>query len=1453
MNADYSIGVCLGASTISAVKLKKENNNITVEKIIRRHHEGNPKDEFAAVMDVIGPKDGNIMVTGRSFRDFVAVPSITEPEASEYALEYVNRNRKQKYDALVSAGGETFMVYRLDSGHKVAGISTGNKCASGTGEFFLQQIKRMNLGIHEAIDAAEKGTVYQVSGRCSVFCKSDCTHALNKGVPVSDVTAGLCRMIGDKITELIIKIPHERIMVVGGTSLNRVVMSHVKKSLKHIDIPEEAPYFEALGAALAGFEKGVALPENYFNSDHSSFAALPPLKDGEKLVKFSKAEKGIAVSGDKCIIGLDVGSTTTKAVLLRVSDDKVLSSVYLRTNGNPIEASRQCYYHILDELDGMDVRVTGIGVTGSGRRIAALYSLTDGVINEIIAHAAAAVHFDPEVDTIFEIGGQDAKYTHLTNSVASDYAMNEACSAGTGSFLEEAAYESFNVDYKEIADLAVKGGNPPNFSDQCAAFISSDIKNASHEGIGKNDILAGLVYSICFNYANRVKGHRPVGGKIFMQGGVCYNRAVPLAMALILNKEIVVPPDPGLMGAFGVALELKKRINLGLAEEGDFDIEKIIHRRIKAEKSFICAGGKEKCDLKCSISRIKIEEKTYNFGGACSRYYNMRIKADVDPGKLDFVKERNRLMFEKYAPPMPVKENAPAVGINRSLLVHRMFPLYYNFFANLGCRIILPDKVNEDAFDMQTTSFCFPAQVAIGLFDNLADKKPDYYFMPHLEEIYVPNGIKRKEFSATCIFTQGEGMWMRQTFRDKVDGAKILTPTLNFSKGFEAGRGVFSDIAEQIGFSGKEGADAFDKAVKMQKDARKERKEAGKKLLEELHKDPEKTAVVLFGHPHNAFAGETNKGIPRKFSSRGHIIIPFDMISADDEPLAELYEGYMHWEMGQKIIKAAQTVSRDPQLYGVFITNFLCAIDSLLVTYFRRTMGTKPSLTLEIDGHTADAGIDTRVEAFLDVVKNFRELKKDDKKEADDVFRQAEIIMSGKGAFYLDSKGRKTNIKDPSVKLIIPSMGDLSNTLLASAFRRVGINAEGMPKADQEVLRLGRSVTTGKECLPMIICLGSMMKYIKHHKKPGEKLVVFQPKAAGYCRFGQYHIYMNMLIREKKLEDVALISLASEEGYAGLGPSFTINAWKALVAGDILDDIRNAIRTIAIDAGEGLRILDEEHKKIMDSVSGVSGKSLYRQLKESAAVFSKIQTKIPVEKAPTVPVMGEIFVRRDAFSNRDIAQRLADKGFIAKTGHITEWLHYVNYMIEEKLQEPEHDNFLGWVDFLLSSKIQKHIDKKIKKIMEKSGLYLYEEMDMESIIKYSKHLLPPALKGEPGITLGIVFKDVFNHHAGAVNIGPFSCMPVRFTEALAANNMDMKSKMEACLAAGGKEYLEDGFNESDRIPFLTIEADGNPYPQLLEARFESFCLQAKRVAEKQGKIIPPDIAETKSNTAAVKR
>ena len=1425
-------GICLGASTISAVELGRDGNKTEVLKVIRKEHDGNPKEVFVEVVKELNTGDAPVLVTGRRFRTYVNLPSITEPEAVEEALQLINP-KGEKFDAVVSAGGETFMVYRLDSNSRITGISTGNKCASGTGEFFLQQIKRMDLGLENAIETALNGEPYAVSGRCSVFCKSDCTHALNKGVPVGNVAAGLCDMIAEKIVELVVKVPHEKIMITGGTALNSAVIKYVKQHLENVIVPKEAPYVEALGAAMAAFEKGKAVSKEMFNEGVTSFTTLIPLKEAEKLVTFNKSERGILKEGDRCILGLDVGSTTTKAVLLRADDDKVLADIYLRTNGNPIEASRKCYESILEQMKGIKAKIVGIGVTGSGRQIAGLYSLTDGIINEIIAHAAAAVFFDPEVDTIFEIGGQDAKYTHITAGVASDYAMNEACSAGTGSFLEEAAYESLGVDYREIADVAIKAKRPPNFNDQCAAFISSDIKNASHEGITREDILAGLVYSICFNYVNRVKGHRPVGNKVFMQGGVCYNKAVPLAMAAITQKPIIVPPDPGLMGAFGVALEIKKRLALGLLKEENFDLVKIIGRQVVNEKPFVCAGGKEKCDLKCKINMIRIEDKVYPFGGACNRYYNQRFKINVDADKLDFVSARNKLAFEKYCPALPVNEKAPSIGINRSFIVHQIFPLYYNFFSTLGCKIITSEEMDENALHKQTTSFCYPAQVSLAMFSDLISKNPDYYFMPHVEEMNVENGEPRKEFSATCIFTQGEAFWMKQIFRDKGLEDKMLTPTLNFAKGYEKEKGKFVEIGKKLGFTAAKSAEAFEKALSVQAAYREEKKKLGRDVIEELHKHPEKTAVVLFGAPHNAFNADTNKGIPKKLTTRGYMVIPFDILPTEHEVIEDPHDDYMHWEIGQKIIKGAQIVKKDNQLFGMYITNFLCAIDSLLVTYFRRIMNQKPSLTLEIDGHTADAGIDTRVEAFIDVVKNYLEITKKEKEPVHSSYVPARILVENTGMFFVDSEGEKFKLTDKRVKMILPNMGDLTTPLVASVFRKEGVNTEAMGVADKETLRLGRSVTTGKECLPMVLCIGSMLKYLETRTNKDEKLVVFQPRAAGYCRLGQYHVFMNMLVKERKIKDVALLSLANEERYTGFGPKLMINAWYALLAGDVLDDIRNSIWTIAKDPVSGEEILNQEHKKIELSLDGSSGIDFYKQIKMSAKVLSKIPLKMKLHEAPEVSVMGEIFVRRDTFSNKGIAKRLAEKGFIARTAHISEWLYYLTYMIENKLHIPDY-TMLGWLEYKITDATQRYMEMKVKKIFEKSGLYVAEAVDIDDIVKYSEHILPKALKGEPGMIMGVTMRDVFNKYAGVVNIGPFSCMPVRFTEAVVSNSLDMKGKQEAYKFAG--EALDQGaFGDEDRMPFLTIEADGNPYPQLLEARFDSFSLQAARVAEKQGK------------------
>jgi predicted CoA-substrate-specific enzyme activase len=704
-----SLGICVGAWSISFVEIEEKNDKIQIIKTEKIIHSGNPQKFLIEKLKNIDFSETKIVVTGRKFRNFVNLPNISETEATEIAFKFliknklvnnlINKDLAEKYSAIVSLGAETFLIYNLDKTNNISNVFSKNKCASGTGEFFLQQIKRMDLSLDEATQLAENAEPYKVSGRCSVFCKSDCTHALNKGINKANVAAGLAKMIAEKIYELIRNKNDEKILLIGGVTKNKIVVDFVKKNYNNIEIPEEAEYFEALGAAIYSIENKEVRDKNELNNKikqfdenkifkekNSSFSFQKPLKNFVDKVIFKESERRKAKNGEECILGLDVGSTTTKAVIISKETNAILASVYLYTNGNPIKAAKLCYQKLYDDLKndlkgennennsdienniskvennisenknnnfGKSIKIVGIGTTGSGRQIAGLYALTNGIFNEITAHSTAAIFFDPEVETIFEIGGQDAKYTYIINKVPADYAMNEACSAGTGSFIEEAALESLNVKVTEIEKLALSAENPPNFSDQCSAFISSDIKTAQQEGISRENLIAGLTYSICLNYLNRVKGNRPVGKKVFMQGGVCYNKAIPIAMAAISETEIIVPPDPGLMGAFGVALQVKEKQNLGLLEIGNFSLPELINREIKEQKSFICQGGNEKCDLKCNINVVEIAGKKFSFGGACEKYNNINVEKSNNINqtnaenleKYDFVQKRNRLMF----------------------------------------------------------------------------------------------------------------------------------------------------------------------------------------------------------------------------------------------------------------------------------------------------------------------------------------------------------------------------------------------------------------------------------------------------------------------------------------------------------------------------------------------------------------------------------------------------------------------------------------------------------------------------------------------------------------------------------------------------------------------------------------------------------------------------------------
>lgn len=1441
---DQAIGICLGASTVSVVHLRQPaSSDCTASpEIVSAQtypHGGDPRKILKSVLsssDFEGVRQ--MAATGRRFREFVNLTTISEPEAVEYAYRHV-RSPGINSPAIVSAGGETFMVYVLDDKGRISNVITGNKCASGTGEFFIQQLRRMGVTLEEAALWSATETPYQVSGRCSVFCKSDCTHAINKGIPKSRVTAGLCRMMANKILELLKNVEKRNIMITGGSSRNQMMIDYLKSSIPGLIVPDEAPYFEALGAALWAFENPGAVrceAEKLFVPGAVSFDTLPRLTDFEDQVTFKSMDFDTANPGDECILGLDVGSTTTKAVLLRNNDNAMLASVYLYTNGDPVGASRQCYREILRQIekdvDPSRISVSGLGVCGSGRQIAGLHALTDGVINEIVAHAAAAVFFDPEVDTLFEIGGQDAKYTYITSGVPSDYAMNEACSAGTGSFLAESAFETLGVAVESIADVALGAENPPNFNDQCAAFIASDIKTAVHEGLAHEDIVAGLVYSICMNYTNRVKGNRPVGSKVFMQGGVCYNKAVPLAMAALSSKPIIVPPEPGLMGAFGVALEIKKRIDMGLMEPKAFDLQILADREVVYKKSFICKGGKEKCDRGCEIAVIELEGKRYPFGGACNRYYNLRYHIDYDITALDLVKKREKLVFDKYAADSgDVLNKRGRVGINKSFLTNTYYPLYSTFFAKIGFEPVLSSQPSEKGCDLRNAAFCYPAEISHGFFYSLITEPdpPEFFFLPHVKSIYVENGDPNSQL---CPFVQSEPYFLTTTFRDilgqlREKGTRVLTPFIEMGKGIDQAREPLVKMAEEMGVDRKTARAAFETAKKSQQDCFAEMRQLGRHALDEIQADPEKIGVVIFARPYNGFVEEAHMGIPHKLASRGVKVIPLDFLPLE----AEESKNHMYWGMGQLILKAARFVKGHPQLFGTYITNFSCGPDSFVVGYFRDIMGRKPSLTLELDSHTADAGIETRIEAFLDIVAEYRQLlMNQNKTPAGKAFVPARTFVEKGMPMVKTSSGKVLALTDPGVTFLVPSMGRLGTELISSVFEASGFHVAPHPPADENVLKLGRAHTSCKECLPLILTTGSLLNYAFNIKKKDEVLVYFMASASGPCRFGQYSVFMEDLVRRLEIKDVAIFSLTSDNSYFGLEPHFNYyKAWWALVISDLMEDLRSMLLANASDVDSAMKIFDDRWLSIVHAMRHKGLSQILAELDKSVESFSKIDMKKDPADVPVILVTGEIFVRRDGLSRQYITERLAQKGFAVVCSPVSEWIRYADYCVENEGGSWKQLSFAKKLRFKIRQIFMNRYEKKIFGCLAKTGLVHNPWTDVRKVIENATPYISPNLGGEAILTVGSALTEIASEACGVIAIGPFGCMPNRISESILNEVMTKDDKLAV---AHREKYLETVLADLDSLPFLAVESDGSPFPQLIEAKLEAFCLRALRLHER---------------------
>ncbi len=1409
---DTTLGIDIGSTTVKACLLRGET------EIAHRveAHDGDVPGTLRRTLEALEIDPGSpprAVVTGTEGRFRLDLPEVIAPVAAERGLDALGISPR----AVVSMGGEDLVVHVLDERGRIASTYSGNKCASGTGEFFRQQLGRMDLRLEQLDEAVRGASVHKISARCSVFMKSDCTHRLNKGeCTVGDIALSLSKLMADKVSEFLVKgrVGSGRVVLIGGVTRNRHMVELLRRQWPSIEfvVAGRSPYFEAWGAALIAAEGGAPLPAAdrlLCNENSLSFSTYPPLDEMRDRVKYLSSMRGEFDPDAEYILGVDGGSTTTKAALVNAETREIVAEHYGRTHGNPVRALKLCLSRVLEQIGGARPRISLAATTGSSRELLGMFLETAGVYNEIIAHTVGTTYFEQDADTIFEIGGQDAKYVHLNNSVPIDYAMNEACSAGTGSFLEESAQGDLNIGAAaDIAPVAIRAAAPLKFGEHCSAFINSDIRKAIQQGATREDIAAGLVCSIVSNYLNRVVGNRFVGERVVLQGGVAKNRAVPLAFARLTGKRVIVPPDPELMGCFGVALLAAAKNREGLLERGEFDLSEIIEREIVSRGTFTCKA----CDNRCEIRRLEIDGRRYPFGGRCSRFTGVRRKKRRDEGGgeiVDYTRIRSEMLFERFAPDPAtlVKRSETVVGVPMAFSVHSLWPLYSWFFHELGVEIAPSREISPRGLAKLESNYCFPAEIAHGAIQDSLDRDPDFLFLPFFRD--MPSTERQPVHACACPLTQGLPFFARQAF--DLDDSRVLRPMISFKSGVQVTREQFEQVAERLGFTRAEGAAAFQRGLDEQRRFQREYRELGERVVEEIVSQPDRIFVALLGRPYNAFTGDANMGIPRKLVTRDVTVVPFDMLYHPDSRVFP----NMYWYYGQQDMKAVRRAREIPNLYVTWLTNFSCAPDSFMIHYLRWMMGQKPYLVLEIDSHTADAGIDTRIEAFLDIVESYRRAGLSE--PAPRPPRRYELEPKKEYLDVVDRlTGERIDIRDQRVKLIWPSMGDLSTEITSAAARKAGVNSHHLPVPDVQTTQLARNVASGKECIPALLVLGLILQYMQKHppNRPDEILLFFVPSTLGPCRTGQYHVFYENLFAEFGWDNVRILVADSSNSYREMGPSFSREIWWALVLGDYFTDVRTALRLVARDVPSATRVFDRCWRRIVGATR--EGGDVEAAVAAAGRELSAVPRRRDIEDLPRVLIVGEIYVRRDTFSVAEITDFLVSKGIFPKVTGITEWVSYTDHSRKHRMQQERRLNgrFGSLRPAALRDRAWHHLESFYKGMVEHkvarhllpTGLIPPVPHDMDEIVgNTERYFIDPELESEASVSSGVAATAMRDGYSGIAIIAPFACLPGRLVEGVYAP-----------------------WARRHGYPVIALENDGQPYPPNVVARMEIFAHNVSR-------------------------
>lgn len=1266
--AQFKIGLDVGSTTAKMVVLDTYGNAVFTG--YERHHADIPNavgGMLRAALLKLGDIEAAVAVTGSvgmGVSERLCIEFIQEVVA---ATLYV-RATQPGIATIIDIGGEDAkIVYLKDNGN--ADLRMNGNCAGGTGSFIDQMATLINVMPAELGDLALKAeSIYPIASRCGVFSKTDVQNLISKNVSKPDIAASVFHAVA---VQTIVTLSHgyevvPKILFCGGPLTFIPALRNAFVDYLHLEdddyvIPENGNLIPAWGAAISAGEEGALsirlseLVNKLLNSDTKNSARynprLPRIFNSREEYdewlsrKSDNSIERISLAGykGKAYLGIDSGSTTTKIV---VTDDRqrIIFSFYDHNNGNPIEAVSRGLGRLAAECmkAETDLEIAGSCSTGYGEDLTkAAFGLDAGII-ETIAHYSAARKICPEVSFILDIGGQDMKAMYVENGVLSRMEINEACSSGCGSFIETFA-TSLNFKVDDFAREACLAENPSDLGTRCTVFMNSKVKQVMREGATVGDIAAGLSYSVvrnCLYKVLKLKQPGEMGDNIVVQGGTMRNDSVVRALEILAGVEVSRSETPELMGAYGCALYAAEMV----AGEGYTTISQLLATSEYESKKVHCKG----CENQCYVDKYTFAGgRVYYSGNKCEKVFTNSGESVVKGRNMSA--EKNVMLFERAKTVAPkakresLSQDALAsltvarqtkrllVGIPRCLNIYENFPFWHKMFEECGIDTVISSPSTYSNYEsgvhsVMSDNICFPAKLVHSHIYELIDARVDRIFFPYV--YYERNEGDGTVNSYNCPIVSGYSEVIKNVI---VSDVPMDSPVVTFNDDKLLEAGCVKYLAT-LGIDKRTAKRAVREAINAQNEFEESLRAGNREALRDARKEG-KLIMVLAGRPYHTDPLIQHK-LSDMISDMGVTVITEDIVRNDTSIAAPEAHVVRQWSYINRLLRTAQWVAEeDDDVCMVEMTSFGCGPDAFLTDEIRSVLARygKSLTLLKIDDVNNIGSMKLRVRSVID---SMRMKGRTEKRE-------------GVKPFVTTKKFTK---EERNRTILAPYFTDYVSPLIPSAFKAAGYDMVVLPPSDADSAEYGLMYANNEICYPATLIVGDMVKALKSGKYDLDKTAVIITQTGGQCRASNYISLIKKGIIDAGFPHVPVLSMAFGKGMMNEQSGFTINWVKmmpSVLAGILFSDcIAKFYYPAAVREkipGEAKRLRDHYLAEAAKCMEQTNARALYDMIPVAAEHFNSIMED--KGELPKVGVVGEIFLKFNAFSHKNAVNWLVEQGF----------------------------------------------------------------------------------------------------------------------------------------------------------------------------------------------------------------